>query len=188
MLLRFFQRGEPITSDKLNLLVNAIRANELAPGSGYTVSKTSCGTSINITSGTSSGGGGGGSSAPCPFSVSAASEGTTLRVQVQNTTVQTSTGARYPDGMSIDGPPFYLTISGTCFIYCKISYQPNSVNVVTTSDGITVLQSADALPNTVNDEYVLLATVVCDGDPLKIKTITNICLPVAANPCNLNWA
>lgn len=185
MDLPVFRRGLELVSLQLNKLSNSIRASTITSVIGGSLSCTPGGTTLVINQQPSTPGG---TSAVCPFAVSNASVGTSLKVQIQTGTVLTPTGARYPDGMSIEEPPFYLEISETCFIYCKISYIENTVTVVVESTGITLLQSAEALPNTVDDEYVLLATVVVEPSPAKIKSITNICLPVAANPCNLNWA
>ena len=106
MFLRFFQRGEPISADKLNDIVNAVRANELVPGNGYTVAKTPAGTTINITPG-ASGGGGGGAAAPCAFNVVDASEKNNqgqliLKIRVNVSPIEP--GGRYPTGTSAEVP------------------------------------------------------------------------------------
>lgn len=132
----------------------------------------------------------GGTSAPCPFRLTNATEESTLKVQVAITTVQTTTGARYPQGMSLGGPAFKLTLANTSYIYCKLQYVENDVILDSAEDAITVLQSETILPNEVNVEYVLLGTVEVSGnDPDKrISKITSVCLPVSPNPCNLQWA
>ena len=181
MDLPVFRRGLELVSAQLNKLSNAIRASTITSVIGGSLSCTPGGTTLVIDRQPATPG----STVACPFSASNVSDGTDLKIQIQTGTVLTPDGARYPDGMSIDGPPFYLNILGSRFIYCKISYIENTVTVVVESTGITLLQSDEILPNTVNDEYILLATVFVELEI--IKNITNICLPVAANPCNLNW-
>lgn len=180
------EAGMAILAEQINKISREVRSNALSSVIGGSFVRAPGGTNVTINRQPmgSSGGGVG----VCPFRVTDASIGTTLKVQVQTGTVLTPTGARYPDGMSIEEPPFYLEISETCFIYCKISYIENTVTVMVESTGITLLQSATALPNTVDDEYVLLATLVVNPETVAITQISNVCLPVAANPCNLNWA
>lgn len=180
------EAGMAILAEQINKISREVRSNALSSVIGGSFVRAPGGTSVTINRQPmgSSGGGVG----VCPFRVTDASVGTTLKVQVQIDTVLTTYGARYPLGMSNGGPPYYLEISETCFIYCKISYIPNTVLVIFEDTGITLLQSATALPNTVDDEYVLLATLVVDAETVAITQISNVCLPVAANPCNLNWS
>jgi hypothetical protein len=179
MFLRYFQRGEPITSDKLNAIVDAVRANEVTPGNGYFVNKTPAGTSLSISPGTASGGTT--QKSVCPFEVTDASIGTMLKVEV----TQGLVAGRWPDGMSLGGPPYILEISQSCYIYCKLQYVPNDVILDSNSDAITFLQSNDLQENTVDEEYVLVATIVVTGT--KITNITNVCAQIIPNPCNLKW-
>jgi hypothetical protein len=188
-----FQRGVPISADQLNMLIEEVRSNSIKDGTGYTVTKTPYGTSLRINQGIATGGGGNAEFATCPFKVTDASTSTggvpALKVSVQNTPVQTPSGIRWPDGMGLGGPPFILEIAKTSYIYCKMQYVANDVVLDTNTDAITVLQSEDILPNEINAEYVLLATVEVSGtgNDQKILQITNVCAAVSPNPCNLAW-
>jgi hypothetical protein len=218
MFLRYFQRGEPISADKLNDIVNAVRANEVTPGDGYTVVKTPAGTSLNITSGSGGGGGGGGNAtsiqgrivlnipplpnmtlvwnkaqdawvpgyaADCAFRVTDASIIGTSQVQVEHHTVNTPS-ARWPVGMGPGQGPFYIPITENVYIYVRIVFVANDVIVSDAEDAVTVISRTALTPNTVNEEYILLAVVTyLDG---VITAITNNCASATANPCNLRWS
>lgn len=183
-----FTRGGKVTSIELNQLADMIRANSVTSVIGGTFSRTPGGTAIFIDQQVR--GSGGGELAPCPFRLTDASENSILKVEVAITTVQTTTGARYPQGMSLGGPAFKLTLANTSYIYCKLQYVTNDVILDSAENAITVLQSETILPNEVNAEYVLLGTVIVSGsDPNKtISEINSVCLPVSPNPCNLQWA
>jgi hypothetical protein len=219
MFLQYFQRGEPISAEKLNSMVDAIRANEVTLGDGYTVTKTPGGTSLNITPGTSSGSGGGSGNAitlqgrlvvnipplpkqaltwdhgqeawvpqfavDCPFRVTDKSTTGAKVVEVAQNVVLTP-NARFPQGMGIGYPPFYLTITETSYIYVKIIYVPNDVVVDPIEEAVTIAVKNELTQNTVNDEYILLAIVVMEDG--KITQVVNSCPNVVANPCNLNWS
>jgi len=218
MFLRYFQRGEPISADKLNDIVNAVRANEVTPGDGYTVSKTPVGTSLNIASGSSGGGSGGGNAisiqgrlvlnipplpkmsllwnkaqdawepgyaADCAFRVTNASITGVSQVEVEHHTVNTPS-ARWPVGMGPGQGPFYIPITENVYIYVRIAFVANDVIVSNAADAVTVVSRADLTPNTVNEEYILLAVVTyLDG---VITAITNNCASATANPCTLRWS
>lgn len=218
MFLRYFQRGEPISAEKLNSIVDAVRANEVTPGDGYTVAKTPAGTSLNITSGSGGGGGGGGNAtslqgrfvlnipplpnmalvwnkaqdawvpgyaADCAFRVIDVSTTGASQVQVEHHTVNTPS-ARWPVGMGPGQGPFYIAITQNVYIYVRIVFVANDVIVSDAEDAVTVVSRTALTPNTVNEEYILLAVVTyLDG---AITAITNNCASATANPCNLRWS
>lgn len=128
---------------------------------------------------------GGGAAAPCPyFKVTDASTLETTRVQV----AQSQIAGRWPEGMGIGYPPFYLEIGGNSYIYAGIYWDTNSLEIGTDTDAITILQSDQILQNTSDMQYILLATVVAEGFPLAITKITNICTQPTPNPCLLDWS
>lgn len=186
MMLRFFQRGEPITADKLNDIVSAVRANEVAPGVGYAVFKTPAGTTLSITPGASGGGGGGGgTAAPCPFGATKKVMAGFQFVEIAQNTVATP-NARWPIGMGPGYSPYVIAITETTYIYVQISYLPNEVIVRPEDSAISILPSPELMENSVDLEYVLVAIVAFeDGE---ITEITNTCANVTANPCNLKWS
>jgi hypothetical protein len=94
---------------------------------------------------------------------------------------------RWPDGMGLDFPPFILEISGNSYIYAKITYNTTTLEILPESTAITILQSGNIEPNTADSVYILLATVVTDGDPLAITEINNVCTQPVPSPCNLAW-
>lgn len=128
---------------------------------------------------------GGGAATPCPyFKVTDASTLETTRVQV----AQSQIAGRWPEGMGIGYPPFYLEIGGNSYIYAGIYWDTNSLEIGTDTDAITILQSDQILQNTSDMQYILLATVVAEGFPLAITKITNICTQPTPNPCLLDWS
>jgi hypothetical protein len=171
-----------ILADHIQRINAAVRQSRLRPGVGYLLKESSGGTSLVINRGTVGGGGGG---TVCQyFEVTDASEGTALKVQV----AQNLIAGRWPDGMGLDFPPFKLDISGNSYIYAKITYNTTTLEILPDSDAITILQSGNIEPNTADSVYILLATVVTDGDPLAITEISNVCSQPVPNPCNLAWS
>jgi hypothetical protein len=190
----------------------------VSPGSGYTISKTASGTTLNITSGASGGGGGGGNAssiqgrfvvnipplpnmalvwkkpqdawvpgyaADCAFRVTNASITGVSQVEVEHHTVNTPS-ARWPVGMGPGQGPFYIAITESVYIYVRIAFVANDVIVSDAADAVTVVSRAALTPNTVNEEYVLLAVVTYLDNA--ITAITNNCSSATANPCNLRWS
>lgn len=170
-----------ILAEHIQRINAAVRQSRLRPGVGYLLKESSGGTSLVINRGTVGGGGGG---TVCQyFEVTDASEGTALKVQV----AQNLIAGRWPDGMGLDFPPFILEISGNSYIYAKITYNTTTLEILPDSDAITILQSGNIEPNTADSVYILLATVVTDGDPLAITEISNVCSQPVPSPCNLAW-
>jgi len=175
------QRGMAILADHIQRINAAIRQARIRPGVGYQIRETSGGVSLLIRPGTSGGGGGG--TACQYFEVTDASVGIDLKVQV----AQNLIAGRWPDGMGLDFPAFILEISGNSYIYAKITYNTTTLEILPESTAITILQSGNIEPNTADSVYILLATVVTDGDPLAITEINNVCTQPVPSPCNLAW-
>jgi hypothetical protein len=171
-----------ILAEHIQRINAAVRQSRLRPGVGYLLKESSGGTSLVIDRGTVAGGGGG---TVCQyFEVTDASVGTALKVQV----AQNLIAGRWPDGMGLDFPPFILEISGNSYIYAKVIYNTTTLQILPDSDAITILQSGTLQENTADSVYILLATVVTDGDPLAITEISNVCSQPVPNPCNLAWS
>lgn len=128
---------------------------------------------------------GGGGAIVCPyFRVTDATETEVLRVEV----AQNQIANRWPDGMGLGFPPFYLELAGNSYIYAAIYWDVTTLTIGPDSNAITILQSDEILTNTDTMQYILLATVVTGGSPLAITQITNVCTQPAPNPCLLDWS
>lgn len=129
--------------------------------------------------------GGTGGGIACPyFQVTNATETETLRVKV----AQNQIAGRWPDGMGLGFPPFYLELAGNSYIYAAIYWDITTLSIGPDADAITILQSDEILTNTDTMQYILLATVVTGGDPIAITQINNVCAQPIANPCLLDWS
>ena len=181
-MIPYQQRGTPVSPSAFNQLIDAVKSALLTSVTGGTFVRTAGGTTINISQVP---GGSGGTTGPvCQyFEVTDASEGAALKVKV----AQNQIANRWPDGMGLDFPPFKLDISGSSYIYAKITYDTTTLTILPDSDAITVLQSTEIQTNTTEDVYILLATVIVDGSPAAITQITNVCSQPVPNPCNLAW-
>jgi hypothetical protein len=128
---------------------------------------------------------GGATAAPCAyFRVTDATEAEILRVEV----AQSQIAGRWPDGMGIGFPPFYLELAGNSYIYAGIYWDVTTLTIGPDSDAITILQSDELLQNTDTMQYILLATVVTGGSPITITQINNVCSQPQPNPCLLDWS
>ena len=117
------------------------------------------------------------------FALSDASEGSVLKVQV----AQNQIANRFPQGMGLGYPAFKLTISQSSYIYAKIAYNINTLEILPDEDAITILQSSSIEENTSSSVYILIGTVVTGGDPLRITQIQSVCSEPKPNACNLAW-
>jgi hypothetical protein len=192
MFLRYFQRGEPISADKLNDIVNAVRANEVAPGNGYTVAKTSAGTTLNITAGASGGGGGGGGAPVCNWNVVDVSEPDgdgklILKIKVNVSPIEP--GGRYPTGTSAETPYKIITLgdldaSWQC-VYLRIVVDQKN-NILEGDEGINVNYVGNAWPESnsvIQNTYLAGITISDDGaGGTYISDITNFCPVVKVQP------
>jgi hypothetical protein len=126
-----------------------------------------------------------GSTIRCDFRTFDASTNTIARVEVTQQPVL-APNARWPEGMGLGYPPFYLTITQPSYIYIKYVYVDNDVIVSPESYAITIAISPTPFLNTVNEEYSLIAIVDFDGE--KITKVSNNCPLNYPQPCRLNWS
>lgn len=126
---------------------------------------------------------GGGAAGTCYFRVTDASEGAVLKVEVG----QWQIAGRWPDGMGLDFPPYILELSGSSYIYAKVTYNTTTLQILPDANAITIFQTDTVQQNTASDVFILIATVVVSGTPPAIASITNACTVPAPNPCTLAW-
>ena len=184
MNLPTFSRGIELVSAQLNKLADAVRRSTITSVIGGTLSVTPGGTTLTIDAQTR--GGGSAAVVDCPFQLSDATEGETIKIQVAQNTVNVNTGARWPEGMGPGNPDYKITITETSYFYVKLVYVPNDVIVKPDSDAITIADFTNIQANSVDEEYILIGIVEVDAG--KVKKITNQCALVTYNPCNLDWA
>lgn len=177
------QAGMAILADQINQISREVRSNAVTGFVGGKFQRSTGGTSLQVDpaylASTL------GSSAPCPFQIFNADTAELSRIRISQATVNTNTGARWPDGMGPTSPPYEVTITDTKYVYVKITYVTNDVIVKPDADAITIAVESDLQENTVDDEYVLIGIVILNGTNMKI---TNQCTAVTANPCNLKWS
>lgn len=125
-----------------------------------------------------------GTSAPCPFGATKEVVGGYDFVKINQNTVATP-NARWPVEMGPGHSPYYIRITETTYIYIKILYVDDDVVVNPEPYGVTIDYGPELKENTVNEEFVLVSVVVVEDGA--IKTVTNTCANVTANPCNLKW-
>ena len=172
----YFERGKPIEASKLNTMIDLLRQAIVQPGRGYSVTRNWGGTSLSIIDKSTATGT---ASTLCPFQVSNASEGTSLKVNVQWGII----AGMIPTGMNPqDDPQLVLNIESSCFIYAMITYDldtllPNSVSF-SVEDAI--------VENTPDTQYWLVASVVVEDSV--ITKILNVCQQPYASPCSLATA
>ena len=172
------QRGMAIMAEHIQRLNAAIKQVRLRPGAGYLVKESNGGTSISFGP-EMLGGSGGGATIPCPFQCSDASEGETLKVEVQWGLIW----QMLPTGMFPDNTPtLKLTVSGDCFIYSRITFDTNTL--LPTSVDFSV--ESELKMNTGTVQYNLIAVVLVSTDePVTIREIKNICQQPFPSPCAL---
>lgn len=182
MELPNIQRGMQILADHINAISREVRANAVTSFVGGKFQRTTGGTSLQIDPAylpvTSA------ANVPCPFRLTDVSTDTEKKIQIEQRTVSTNTGFRWPDGMGPGFPPYVITITQTSYIYVKFAYVPNDVIVSPGSDGVTIAVEPELKSNEVNDEYVLIGIALINGDAMQL---TSQCENVTNNPCNLNW-
>jgi hypothetical protein len=172
------QRGMTIMAEHIQRLNAAIRQVRLRPGAGYMVKESNGGTSIAFGP-QMLGGTGGGATIPCPFQCSDASEGETLKVEIQWGLIW----QMLPTGMFPDNnPTLKLTITGDCFIYSRITFNTNTL--LPTAVDFSV--ESELKMNTSTVQYNLIAVVLVTTDePVTIREIKNICQQPFPSPCAL---
>lgn len=179
MNLPDFRRGVELTSTELNKLSDAIRSAAVTSIIGGTFSRTPGGTCLIIDQQVRGGGSEGGG-LPCPFEVTDASEGTTMKVQIGWGLIW----QQLPTGMfPSNDPPLKMTVTETCYVYSKITF--NTSTLIPSAVAFTI--SSAILQNTASDQYNLIARVFVneDADPKTISGISNICQQPFPSPCSL---
>ena len=172
------QRGMAIMAEHIQRLNAAIKQVRLRPGAGYMVKESNGGTSL-LFGPERLGGTGGGATIPCPFQCSDASEGETLKVEIQWGLIW----QMLPTGMFPDNDPtLKLTIAGDCFIYSRITFNTNTL--LPTAVDFSV--ESELKMNTSTVQYNLIAVVLVSTDePVTIREIKNICQQPFPSPCAL---
>jgi hypothetical protein len=169
-----------LNSSELNKLSDAIRAASVTSVIGGTFTRTPGGTTIVVEQQVR--GSGGGSGVLCPFAVSDASQGTTLKVQIAWGLVWNM----LPTGMFPDNdPPLIMNVTQSCYVYCKIAFNTSTLLVT----GVSFSLETDLKTNTSDTQFNLVAVVtVNDDDPQKkfFSGIKNICLQPFPSPCSLS--
>jgi hypothetical protein len=172
------QRGMTIMAEHIQRLNAAIKQVRLRPGAGYMVKESNGGTSLAFGP-QMLGGTGGGATIPCPFQCSDASDGETLKVEIQWGLIW----QMLPTGMFPDNnPTLKLTITGDCFIYSRITFNTNTL--LPTAVDFSV--ESELKMNTSTVQYNLIAVVLVSTDePVTIREIKNICQQPFPSPCAL---
>ena len=172
------QRRMPILAEHIQKLSNAIKQNRIRPGIGYYLKETNSGTSLVFPASMIGGSGGGG--VACPFEVTDASEGNTLKVQIGWGLIW----QMLPTGMFPDNdPPLKMTVTQTCYIYSKITFNTNSL----IPSAVAFSVETGITQNTATTQYNLIARVFVDeaAEPKVISSISNICQQPFPSPCSL---
>jgi hypothetical protein len=180
MNLPNFRRGVELTSTELNKLSDGIRSAAVTSVIGGTYMRTPGGTTLiidqQVRGGSTEAGG-----VACPFQVTDVTENTTLKVQIQWGLVMNM----LPTGMFPDNdPPLIMTVTETCYVYCKIVFDINTLLVTAVSFSL----ETDLKTNTSNTQYNLIAVVTVNDDDQQKKffsSIKNICLQPFPSPCSL---
>ena len=175
------EKGMRILAEDINRISREVRASAITSFVGGKFSRSQAGTSLSLDTPYSWTGG---SSTTCNFQCTNASVGNTYKVEVRQQVVL-APNARWPQGMSIDGPPFWITLTESSYIYLKYVYVENDVIIKPDEDAITIAHNTTPFVNTVDEEYVLIATVKIENNVL---TITNACPVNYPQPCRLNWS
>jgi len=177
MTPQYFRRGEPITADKLNALVDGVLANRLQPGKGYVVTNTSRGTSLNITTG---GGGGVSAAVLCPFQVTTANEGNDWKFKVEWGLI----GGKIPTGMFPGGDPPLIMPWEDGWVCAYVTFVTDRVTV----DTVDIVSGNTDIPeNTVDGAYYPLAYLHTDSTNPEnpVQVIDNMCTQPVPSVCDL---
>lgn len=179
MNLPNFRRGVELTSTELNKLSDGIRSAAVTSVIGGTYMRTPGGTTLiidqQVRGGSTEAGG-----VACPFEVTDASEGNTLKVQIAWGLIW----QMLPTGMFPDNdPPLKMTVTQTCYIYSKITFNTNSL----IPSAVAFSVETGITQNTSTTQYNLIARVFVDeeAEPKVISSISNICQQPFPSPCSL---
>jgi hypothetical protein len=173
------EKGMTVLADHLNRITREVRSNQIVGVVGGSFMRAPGGTSLTV-----SGQGVVGSTTStsvCPFQLTDASAGSTLKVNIQYGQV----AGRNPDGMTPE-TPYNLTIAETSYIYCAVLWDTDTMTIATGSTAISFQPSNLVLVNTTATQYILVGTaVVASG---AISQIINVCSAIVPNPCFLDWS
>lgn len=171
--------GNPVLAEDIQRICAAIKQVRLRSGNGYFLRESPGGTTINLPPSSIGGAGGGGSAIYCPFECTDASENDTLKVQVAWGLIW----QKLPTGMfPNDNPKLKLTVTATCFIYSRITF--NTSTLIPTDVSFSV--ETEIKSNSSTTQYNLIAVVtVSDGENKVITSIRNICQQPFPSPCAL---
>lgn len=111
MLPQKVQKGQPITADLLNNIIDSIRECQLQSGTGYSFSRSAGGTTLSIRPSKQ---GAMEVQQQCPFTVSLGSpSGGQLKVKVSAGTVNGIYATNYADLLTFDSSPISVSVTGT---------------------------------------------------------------------------
>jgi len=187
MDLPVFRKGLELVSAQLNKLSQGIRSAQVTSVIGGTFTRTPGGTTIIIDR-QPCGSGGGGTAGICWYQSSAASAETEMRVMISQAALPTNNPAApyiWPDGMGIGFPPYYLTVTGSGYVYLAVLFNTSTYFVSTDPGAVSLEFSETIKPNTTEVQYILVGTVtVTDG---AITSVENVCSQPDLNPCLLEY-
>lgn len=181
--LHSFRRGEQITADQLNVILDSIRRNTLTDGSGYTLNRTPYGTSLRINQSVATGGGGGGGTV-CKWRVediSEPSENGKLHLKIRIYVDELKDVNQWPNGTSAEQPYFDIDINDRTYtwsgVYLRIEVDQKNVPL-DNEYGIVITESGkwEKESSIVQITYIAGVTISEDteGNPY-ISYIDNYC-------------
>jgi len=189
MDLPVFRKGLELVSAQLNKLSQGIRAAQVTSVIGGTFTRTPGGTTIIIDrQPITTGGGGGGGGGVCWYQSTDASTETEMRVMISQSALPTNNPAApyiWPDGMGIGFPPYYLTVTGSGYVYLVVLFDTTTYLVSTEEGSVSLELSPTIKANTGTTQYILLGTVLVEN---VITSIQNVCTQPPVNPCMLVFA
>lgn len=168
--------GMTVLAEHIQRINEAIKKIRLRPGTGYYLRESSGGTSIVLPDSLLGQSGGG---IPCPFRVTDASSGETLKVQVQWGLIYNM----LPTGMFFDNnPPLEMTINASCFLYSAIVFNTSTLMPVS----ISFTTGTTLKTNTSTTQFNLIAKITVEDG--RITSIVNRCIQPFPSPCSLGSA
>jgi hypothetical protein len=182
MDLPTIEKGMAILADQINRISREVRSNALTSVEGGRFQRSTGGTSIQIDNGFWSVAEA--ALINCPFGLTDASGNDDVKVEVKQGMINN----RWPEGMSIDGPPYYLTLSNQLpsYVYAVILWDTQTMQIKSEEWAISIADFTDLKENTDDTEYILIATVTVQDQ--KLRTITNVCTQPNPDPCTLDWS
>lgn len=176
MDLPTIERGMAILADHINRITREVRANQLTAVVGGHFNRSAMGTTINIDQGFWGSSGGG---AVCPFRVTNISTDLSNKVSIASGMVD----GTWPKGMGPDLPDPQIVVTGSGYIYLKITYDAN-FTPLDNENGYIFEFHESLQTNDESHQYIVIAVIQMEAG--KIKKVTSQCIQPAANPCSLN--